>query len=214
MPLARRHALILLSIGSLAALAALFAPDGRWLGVDVGAVGASLFVLTATGAIALFAARGEGVFPEDMSVAERRAWLGLFFLAIFLAGLASQLWALSARRITSDHLSLMIASRVVYQWTVLAVIWAVLSHLVGRSADGVQEDERDLRMRHRADRAGHVAFVLLVVVGVCLLASLPRTWLEWWLEPIVLANLLIGLLMAKVFVENLVLTYAYRAGRA
>lgn len=214
MPLSRRHALILLLIGSLSAFAALFAPGGRWLGVDPGSVGASLFVLTAIAAIGLFATRGEGVFPDDMSVAERRAWLGLFFLALFLAGVASQLGAMSVYRITSDRLDLLIASRVVHQWTVLSVIWAVLSHLVGRSAGGVEADERDLLLRHRADRAGHIALVMMVIAGVCLLASLRRTWLDRWLEPIVLANLLIGLLMAKVFVENLVLTYAYRAGRA
>jgi hypothetical protein len=38
--------------------------------------------------------------------------------------------------------------------------------------------------------------------------------LTWWLSPIVLANVLIGLLIAKTLVEHLALTLQYRAGRA
>jgi hypothetical protein len=210
----RRHALILLSIGSVAAFAAMFAPDGRWLGMDLGAIGASVFVLAGGAAIALFAMRGECVFPEYMSIAERRAWLGLFFLAIILTGLAKQLWALSLGPHTPDRFDQLFSNRLVLHWTLLTIFWAVLAHLIGRSAGGVEVDERDLRLRHRADRAGHTALMVIVIVGVCLLATLPETWLDWWLEPLVLANVLVGFLMAKVFVENLVLTYSYRAGSA
>jgi hypothetical protein len=214
MPSSRRHALSLLLTGTLAAIAALFAPDGRWLGVDPGAVGSALFVLSAGAAIALFVLRGDEIFPEDMSIAERRAWIGVIFLAMLLAGLARQLWALSLNAAAPDRIEQLFSHHFVQRWTVLTIIWAVLSHLIGRSAGGVEMDERDLRLRHRADRGGDLTLVLIVVLAVCLLAALPRALLEWWLEPIVLANVLIGLLIAKVFIEHLVLTYSYRAGRA
>lgn len=214
MPLARRHALILLSIGSLSALAALAAPGGRWFGLDPGTIGAVLFMFCAGAAVVLFATRGEGIFPEDMSMTERRAWLGLFFLVVILTGLAKQLWVLWQVPLSPHRLDHFFPNRFVHQWLVLTIFWAVLSHLIGKAAGGVEVDERDLRFRHRADRAGHTTLMLIVIIGVCLLAALPEVWLDWWLRPIVLANLLLGLLMAKVLVENLVLTYAYRAGRA
>jgi hypothetical protein len=214
MPRSRRHAILLLLIGILSAIAALFAPDGRWLGVDPGAVGSAVFVLCAGAGIALFAMRGDEVFPEGMSIAERRAWIGVIFLAVILAGLAKQLWVLSLHAASPDRIDQLFSHHFVQRWIVLTIFWAVLSHLIGRSAGGVVMDERDLRLRHRADRGGDFALVVIVILAVCLLAALPRSVLEWWLEPIVLANVLIGLLMAKVFIEHLVLMYSYRAGRA
>ena len=80
----------------------------------------------------------------------------------------------------------------------------------------MEADERDLRLRHRADRAGDWALTLIVINGIIVLASVPRELLSWWLAPIVLANVLIGLLIAKSLVEHVVLTLSYRsfAGRA
>jgi hypothetical protein len=214
MPHSRRHALLLLLVGILSAIAALFAPGGRWLGVDPGAVGSAVFILSAGAAIALFAFRGDEVFPEDMSIAERRGWIGVIFLAVLLAALARQIWALSIHSAGADRIDQLFSHHFVQRWSVLTIFWAVLSHLIGRSAGGIEMDERDLRLRHRADRGGDFTLVLIVILAVCLLAALPRAVLEWWLEPIVLANVLIGLLIAKVFIEHVVLTYSYRASRA
>ena len=49
---------------------------------------------------------------------------------------------------------------------------------------------------------------------VVVLAAFPAAQLAWWLSPIVLANVLIGLLIAKSLVEYLALTLQYRAARA
>ncbi len=208
----RHLASALFLIGLLAAIAALFGPAGRWFGVDIGATGAALFILTTGAAIALFAIRGEQVFPEDMSVAERRGWVGLIFIGIILLSLARHLWTLHA--FVPARVDEFFAHHIVQRLFVLIVAWAVISHLIGHAAGRVESDERDLRLRRRADRAGDWALTLIVIACICVLASVPVTLLEWWLTPVVLANVLIGLLIAKSFVEHLVLTYAYRAGRA
>jgi hypothetical protein len=211
---ARRQAWVLLVMGGLGALAAILGPSGRWSGVDIGATGAAVCVLTLIAAVVLFATRGDQVFPEHMSVAERRAWVGLAFITVILARFARQLWVLSGRAEVPEYLHGLFAHQFVQSLITLVIAWALISHLIGRDATGMQADERDRRLRHRADRAGDWAFTLIVIAGICVLASVPAPLLSWWLSPIVLANLLIGLLIAKSLVEHIALTLAYRAGRA
>jgi hypothetical protein len=205
-----RQATILLVMGGLAALAALFGPDAAWGRVDLGAVGAALFMLTLGMAIWLFAARGEAVFPEDMSVAERRTWVGLAFISIVLLSFARHLWSLSLHDSAPQGPDSLFARHFVERLVPLIVAWSVISHLIGRRSGGIEIDERDLRLRHRADRASDWAFTLIVVAGIVVLAWAPPDWLAWWLAPIVLANLLIGLLIARSLFEHLVLAISYR----
>lgn len=211
-----RLALILLSIGGVAAFAALFAPADGWGGVDLGATGAAVLMFSLLGAIALFALRGDQVFPDHMSIAERRAWVGLVFIAIIFVAFARALWVLSEYAVIPESLNDLFARRFVERYVLLAIVWAVISHLIGRGEGGVETDERDLRLRHRSDRAGDWALTLIVINAIIVLAFVPRDFLNWWLAPIVLANVLIGLLIAKSLVEHLVLTLSYRyfTGRA
>jgi hypothetical protein len=211
-----RLALILLSVGGVAAFAALFAPAEAWGGVDLGATGASVFMLSLIAAIVLFATRGDQVFPDHMSIAERRAWVGTVFIAILLIAFARELYLLSHHAVVREGINDLFARRFLERYVVAAVVWGVISHLIGRGEGGVEADERDLRLRHRADRAGDWALTLIVINGIIVLASVPRELLSWWLAPIVLANVLIGLLIAKSLVEHVVLTLSYRsfAGRA
>lgn len=201
-------------IGGISAIAALFGPSEPWGGVDVGTVGAAVFMVALVASIVLFAAKGAEIFPDHMSVTERRARVGLIFTAIILLSLARQLWALSGQADVPEYLHGLFAHQFVQRLFALIVAWSVISHLIGRAAGSDEADERDLRLRHRADRVGDWAFTLIVIAGICVLASVPRELLSWWLAPIVLANLLIGLLIAKSLVEHVALTIAYRAGRA
>jgi hypothetical protein len=210
----RRQALILLFLGLLAAFAALFGPAEPWGPVDVGATGAALFTLVLAAAIWLFARHGDEVFAEEMSLVERRAWVGLIFLTIVLASFATQLWALSRHQLVPEGIGGLLSHQFTQRLGTLIIAWSLISYLIGRAAAGIEADERDLLLRHRADRAGDWALTLIVIASVCVLVSVPQSRLAWWLEPIVLANVLIGLLIARSFVEHLVLTYAYRAGRA
>jgi hypothetical protein len=180
--------------------------------VDIGATGVSLFVGALGVMIWLFATRGDTVFPEDMSIAERRAWVGLFFIGAVLLSFSRHLWALWAHDIVPEGPAEFLRHEFVHRLVVLIVVWSVISHLISRAAGGVEADERDLRVRHRADRVGDWAFTLIVIAGIAVLASVPASSLEWWLAPIVLANVLVGLLIVKSFVEHVALAYTYRAG--
>jgi len=210
----RRLAWILLSLGVVAAIAALFGPTERWGGIDIGATGASLFAGAMLCGIWLFVARGETVFPDDMSIAERRAWVGFLFIGIILLSFSRHLWMLWANEIAPVSHDQFVGRHFIQRLILLIIVWSVISHLIGRSSGGIEVDERDLRLRHRADRVGDWAFTLIVIGCIAVLASVPATLLAWWLDPIVLANVLIGLLIVKSFVEHAALTTSYRVGRA
>ena len=214
------HRWTVLVIGGLSAMAALFGPSEPWGGVDVGATGAASFMLALGAAIWFFAVRAESVFPEHMSVSERRSWVGLILLAVILAAFLREMWALSTQALLPTSIDDLFARRFIERYLVIVIAWAVMSHLIGRRDGGVESDERDLRLQRRADRAGDVALTLIVINAIAVLVLLPRNLLGWWLEPIVLANVLVGLLIAKSLVEHLTLAYLYRfssdfsAGRA
>lgn len=79
---------------------------------------------------------------------------------------------------------------------------------VGRGpgwTDLVELDERDLRMRHFAVRAGDWALTLGVIAVVVLLAFVPAERLAWWLLPLVAANMMIGFLLGRSFLEHALL---------
>jgi hypothetical protein len=211
---AKRLARLLLIFGGLGALGALFGPSEPWAGVDLGATGAAVVVLSLGAAIWLFAVRGEQIFDESAGVAERRARVGLIFIAVLLLTFLRQLWVLSGEAAVPEYIHGFFAHQFVQRLFVLIIAWSVISHLTGRGERGVEADERDLRLRAGADRAGDWALTLIVIAGICVLASVPASRLAWWLSPIVLANLLIGMLITKSLVEHVALALAYRAARA
>lgn len=211
---ARRRAKALLLMGGLSALAALLGPAQPWGVLDVGAAGTVVFTLCLAAALVLFTIGGDTIFPDEVSLSERRAWLGLVFITIVLLGFTRHLWALSQGGEVPQGIDALFSHRFMQRTIVLVVVWSVLSHLLGRNAGKVQADERDLRMQSRADRAGDWVLTLIVIGCVAVLAWVPAARLAWWLSPIVLANVLIGLLIAKSLVEYLALTLQYRAARA
>lgn len=213
MPSARRLAWILTVTAVLAAFAAVFGPAEAWGAVDLGAVGASTLVLTLGGAIWLFATRADEVFPEHMSLAERRAWVGLAFVLLVVAIFARHLWAMTLHDSPPDDFRDPIGRHFVQQLLPLMIGWGVIGHLLGRQSRGVEVDERDLRLLERAHAAGDSALMLIVIGAVLVLAFVPREMLDWWLAPIALAYVLIGVLIAKACVEQVALAFAYRAQR-
>ncbi len=208
---ATRLTWILVAAGLLAGGLALFGPGERWGGVDLGATGANAFVLCLVAAIWLFTTKSQDVFPEHMSLTERRAWVGLVFLVVILATFTSEMLALSGHAVIPESIHDLFAQRFIQRYVLLVIAWAVISHLIGRRAGGIEEDERDLQVRHRAGRAADLALSLIVIAAIVVLASVPRQQMSWWLAPILLANLLIGLLTAKSLAEHVALAIAYRA---
>jgi hypothetical protein len=51
------------------------------------------------------------------------------------------------------------------------------------------------------------------VASVVLLATADASSLSWWLQPLVLANVLIAVLMAKLFIEHAALVALYARAR-
>jgi len=209
---AQRQAAVLVGIAVVTGLAALFGPAERWGGVDIGATGSALFCLALVAAVIFFARRPR-VFPDDASVAEQRAWIGLLFIGFVLLSFLRFMWAVSHQPEAPRTLNDLYALHFMQHLFSLIVAWQLISHVVGRHAGTIQLDERDLRLQHAADRAGDWMLTVVLVACVCALALLPASLLVWWVAPIVLANLLIGLLIGRSLVEHLVLTLAYWAAR-
>jgi hypothetical protein len=102
----------------------------------------------------------------------------------------------------------------IWNLVVLLIAWGVVSASIrGAEPDAVESDERDERLRRAADRAGDWALSIVVVWCVGLLVALPGERLVWWLAPLVAANVLIGILIAKSLAEHLYLVSRYAWGR-
>jgi hypothetical protein len=204
-------ALIVLMLCSFAAY--LFGPAERWWGVDVGATGASLFHLSLAGLLVLIGLKRGEVFPDAWSLAERRAWTGMAFSTLILVGFGKFLWLLAALETVPARPYELPARHLLSLIVGLGIAWGISAHLLGRGAGPVDHDERDLRLRFEADRAGDLALCLAVVGSVLLLANVSAPTLTWWLEPMVLANVLIAVLVGKLLVEYAALVALYLRAR-
>jgi len=204
---------VLVVVAAVAALATLFGPADRWWGLDIGATGASLFFLSLAGLITLLALRSKEVFPEDWSLTERRSWVGLLVTALILLTFAKLIWVLSQVDPVPTRIWDVPGRQLIHLIVTMTIAWGICARLLARGAGPVAEDERDLRLRMAADGAGDLALSLAIVGGVVLLASLPASHLEWWLNPLVLGNVLIALLIARALIENLAMVTLYARAR-
>lgn len=199
-----------LLLALLAACTNLFAPNVEVWGLNIGTLGATVFGFTLWGGAWLFAAYPDRIFSPDWSIAERRAWAGLvFILLIFLAYLRF-MWHVASMSAPPVHFRELPADHFIWNLTVLLIAWAVVSSTVrGKDKDLIEADERDLRLRHSADRVGDWAFTIVIIWCVGLLASQPADHLTWFLAPLIAANVLIGILIAKSLIEHVYLVARY-----
>lgn len=204
---------VLVVLAVVGCIGSLFGADERWLGVDLGATGASVFYLSLVGLLVLMSTRPHEVFPESWSLAERRAWVGLAITAIIVVAFGRFLWALSQMEIVPHRLHDLPAYRIMSFIIVLGIAWGVAAHVLGRGSGPVEQDERDLRLRYDADRAGDWALSLTLIGCVVLLANVSPPDIAWWLQPLVLANVLIEVMMAKLLVEHAALVAMYARAR-
>jgi len=209
----RRRWQALIALALVACVANLFGPAERWLGVDIGATGASVFYLCLVALLVLMALKGSEVFPDGWSLAERRAWVGMGFTALIVGATGKFLWVLSHLEVVPTRLYEMPARNLVSFIIVMGIAWGVAAHVLGRGAGPVEHDERDLRLRFQADRVGDWALSLTVVASVVLLSAIAASSLVWWLQPLVLANVLIAVLIAKMFIEHAALVALYARAR-
>jgi hypothetical protein len=202
----RRNLLIgLILLGAVANLAG---PNEPWLGVDVGATGASLLYIACALIAVQLASDDTQLFAPEISYAERQAWVGGFFVALALIQLAKSGWPLAgdaAPALVWRHLwpklAVMLAA-----WIAIAIV------LRSKHRDAVTLDERDLRVHHRAERVSSIVLALLIIQTIVLL-TIYQEQIAVWLDPIVLAHFLIGLLVLKVLVENVCTVVLYWRAR-
>lgn len=191
------------------ALGSLFGPQEPLWGVDIGSLGASLFGITLWIGVGLFAAYPDRIFSPGWSIAERRAWAGLVFVLLIFLGYVRFMWALWRLPEIPDTLRELPAENFVWNLTVQLIAWAVVSaNLRGRERGVIEADERDQRLRGAADRVGDWMLTILIAWCVGLLIGQPGVRLSWWLAPMIAANVLVGILIAKTLVEH-----AYLVGR-
>lgn len=212
-------------VGTAAFALQLFAPAGRWWGVDAGATGAVFFLASLAAFIALLAVRADRLFPDAWSPAERRARLGLVFLLLIAVTFAKYLWLLSLLDAVPEHVRELPGRRLLVTMGLLAVASMVSAAVISRGAGPIREDERDARIRLAADRAGDTVLVLMILFAIILMVMVPAShdeWLsrklafdvDWWLRPLVLSNLFIAGLLGRTLVERITLIVLYARGRA
>lgn len=204
---------VLIGLAFIACVAGLFGPAEPWWGVDLGMWGSNLMHLALIASTVIACVKPRELFPDEMALAECRAWVGLVFTAMVLMGFAKYLVVISHldevpktfHELPLRHFQVLLVT--------LFIAWGVTSGALGHGAGAVESDERDLRLRHAADRTGDWALIFMVIGAEVLLMGVPPARLEWWLEPMILATVLIGVLTVKVQVESVALVVHYARGR-
>ena len=196
----------LLAPASLALWLVLVTPT-RWLGIDTGAVGTGLLLLTAWASLWL-STRIPANREASVSPGEVRQWVALAFtgvIAVFLLVNAGDI--VSAQGIAE----LRGIGRTV---AMLVIGWILFSAVLRQRANaGVQEDERDREVQRHADSWSHAAISLFVIAVAVTLGLSPADRLAW-ATPIVVAHLLIFALVVSSLTGCVVAVWQYRRGYA
>jgi hypothetical protein len=208
----QRRVQVLLAMAALGA-AGMFLGGEGWLGIDLGPVGASVLYVALWLFVIFLARHGREVFPEEWSPAEKQAWVALVFVALVSFNMTNLLAALPDLGAAADQLR---NSATRPLWTNLGMLmvgWIVVASILrGQEAGGVERDERDLRVAHRAARLADGTMALLIIGLVVVLVVLPEQS-RAWLRPLIAANVLIALLIARTLVENIYTVLRYRRER-
>jgi hypothetical protein len=204
---------VLLAVAALGAAGMFLGPDG-WHGIDMGPV-ASAVLYAALWLFVIHLAKFSGeVFPDTWSPAEKQSWVALVFVALITFHVANLLLALPALGPEADRLRNSATRPLWINLGMLIFGWIVISSMLRKQyAGNVQLDERDLRIAHRASRFADGALALLIVWLVVALIALPEQS-RTWLRPLIAANVLIALLVARSLAENIYLVLRYRRERA
>jgi len=210
---ALRRTQVLLAMAALGAAGMFLGPDG-WYGIDIGPVGSAV-LYAALWLFVVHLARYSGeVFPEQWSPAEKQVWVAMLFMALVTFHVANLLLALPDLGAEADQLRNSATRPLWINLGMLIFGWIVIGSMLRRQdAAAVQLDERDLRIAHRASRFADGALALLIIWLVVALVTLPEQS-RTWLRPLVAANVLVALLIARTLVENIYTVWRYRRERA
>ena len=205
-----RHALLVMAaLGT----AGMVLGGGDWLGIDFGSAGGALLYAALWVFVIQLARHAHDVFPETWSLAEKQAWVALVFLVLFSFHMLKLLDALPDLGPEADRMSNSATRPLSANVGMLTVAWIVVSSMLRKQdAGNVGRDERDLRIAHSASRFADgttSALILSLVVTLIALPEHSRTWLR----PLIAANVLIALLIARALVENVYTVLRYHRDR-
>jgi len=209
----QRLSLALLAMAALGAAGMFLGPDG-WFGLDIGPIGSAVLY----GAVWLFVIHqakfaGE-VFPEHWSPAEKQSWVALVFMALITLHMVNMLLALPGLGADADQVRNPATRALWLNLGLLIFGWIVIgTQLRKQDGAGIQVDERDLRIQHRAGRVADGTMALFIVWIIVALFALPEQS-RTWLRPLIVANALIALLIARTLIENIYTVWRYRRERA
>ena len=202
-----------LALAALGAAGMLLGPDGwPWLGI--GPFGSAVLYA----ALWMFgihvAKHSEAAFPEQVSPAERQAWVAVIFALLIAFHYLNFLVALSGLGAAADRVANPVSRSFGINLGMLMFGWALASRaLRARGVDAVELDERDLRIQHAASRFAHEIMVLMLLAVIASLALLPEQS-RTWLRPLMAANVLLGLLLVHTLARNIHRVVRYRREHA
>jgi hypothetical protein len=156
----------------------------------------------------------DAVFPANAPLAERQAWVATGFVGLIALHYLNFLFALPSLGAEVDQISNSASRPFGVNLGVLMVGWIVVAGVVrSQNPDPVELDERDLRTQHAAGRVANGLMAALILGMVAALAIAPQIF-EAWMRPLIVANLLIGLLIANTLTENVYVVVRYWRERA
>jgi hypothetical protein len=208
-----RRSVLLLCLVALGAAGMFLRLDGG-SGIDIAWVGSAVFYAALWLLLIHLSKNPEGALPADPSLAERLAWSSALFSTLIWFHWLNYIAALPSLGAGADQLSNPASRAFGLSLAQILFAWIVVS-LVLRSGnrEAVELDERDLRIQNEAGRAGSGLMAVLIIGLITALATQPEL-LSPWLRPLVVANALIGLLVAKGATENVYSVIRYRLQHA
>jgi hypothetical protein len=197
-----------LSLAALGAAGMFLGPDG-WLGIDVGHVGSAVLYAALWLFVVQLSRHSEAVFPVDAPLAERQSWVATGFVGVIALHYLNFLFELASLGAEVDQISNSASRPFGINLGMLVFGWIVVAGVVrSQNPDPVELDERDLRIQHAAGRVANGLMAMLMLGVVVALAIAPQIF-EAWMRPLIVANLLVGLLIAKTLTENVYTVVRY-----
>jgi len=205
----QRRVQVLLAMAALGAAGMFLGPDG-WFGIDIGPIGAAVLYAALWIFVVHLGIYSREVFPESWAPAEKQSWVTLVFVALIAFNAANFLIALPGLGAAADEIRNPAARPLWINLGMLIFGWIAIATMVHKQDSGaVQLDERDLRIQHRAARVANGVMSLLIVWLIVALFFLPEQS-RAWLRPLIAANVLIALLIARMLTESIYTVWRYR----
>lgn len=183
------------------------ATPSRWLGIDTGALGASILLVAAWVGLWL-ASRIPDDAESAMSPGEQKNWVALVFTGVIGALMLTKADLIANAPSVAD------LGGVGRTLVMLVIGWIIFgSMLRQRMGKRVQQDERDSVVERAADASSHLTLCIAIVAVAVTLGFSPRERIDW-LSPIALAHVLIFAVVLASFVGHAVAVWRYRRDRA